>query len=162
MEKEVDHLRVVVVGTLFRKNVKRSSHIWTYRVYHVAVRDIMLTYKHFWKWNLQCGGTYNSMSIKSSPQTHGWPCIWWPLSGKKKLRSPNVGLEPTTLRLRVSCSTDWASRAACYCTLVLRYYFYFYFHNFLCKLIYTVRHSLSRDVLFCFGYKVLDSNWAAQ
>ena len=25
--------------------------------------------------------------------------------------SPNVGLEPTTLRLRVSCSTDWASRA---------------------------------------------------
>ena len=29
--------------------------------------------------------------------------------------SPNVGLEPTTLRLRVSCSTDWASRAVfCY------------------------------------------------
>ena len=26
--------------------------------------------------------------------------------------APNVGLEPTTLRLRVSCSTDWASRAA--------------------------------------------------
>ena len=24
---------------------------------------------------------------------------------------PNVGLEPKTLRLRVSCSTDWASRA---------------------------------------------------
>ena len=47
------------------------------------------------------------------------------ISGKKILRSgmicnqkneikigtPNVGLEPTTLRLRVSCSTDWASRA---------------------------------------------------
>ena len=29
----------------------------------------------------------------------------------KKILSPNVGLEPTTLRLRVSCSTDWASRA---------------------------------------------------
>ena len=28
-----------------------------------------------------------------------------------KSLSPNVGLEPTTLRLRVSCSTDWASRA---------------------------------------------------
>jgi hypothetical protein len=28
-----------------------------------------------------------------------------------KIWSPNVGLEPTTLRLRVSCSTDWASRA---------------------------------------------------
>ena len=27
--------------------------------------------------------------------------------------APNVGLEPTTPRLRVSCSTDWASRAAC-------------------------------------------------
>ena len=25
---------------------------------------------------------------------------------KKKKVSPNVGLEPTTLRLRVSCSTD--------------------------------------------------------
>ena len=31
---------------------------------------------------------------------------------KKNIKtSPNVGLEPTTLRLRVSCSTDWASRA---------------------------------------------------
>ena len=30
---------------------------------------------------------------------------------KIKKWSPNVGLEPTTLRLRVSCSTDWASRA---------------------------------------------------
>ena len=29
-----------------------------------------------------------------------------------KKTSPNVGLEPTTLRLRVSCSTDWASRAS--------------------------------------------------
>ena len=28
-----------------------------------------------------------------------------------KKDAPNVGLEPTTLRLRVSCSTDWASRA---------------------------------------------------
>ena len=31
--------------------------------------------------------------------------IW----GDKK-NTPNVGLEPTTPRLRVSCSTDWASR----------------------------------------------------
>ena len=31
-------------------------------------------------------------------------------SSLKKV-TPNVGLEPTTLRLRVSCSTDWASRA---------------------------------------------------
>ena len=32
-------------------------------------------------------------------------------SSMQKETSPNVGLEPTTLRLRVSCSTDWASRA---------------------------------------------------
>ena len=44
-------------------------------------------------------------------------CIWSFLSQdillllKNKNISPNVGLEPTTLRLRVSCSTDWASRA---------------------------------------------------
>ena len=30
---------------------------------------------------------------------------------RNKNISPNVGLEPTTPRLRVSCSTDWASRA---------------------------------------------------
>ena len=35
-----------------------------------------------------------------------WFQSWW-----KKNYTPNVGLEPTTLRLRVSCSTDWASRA---------------------------------------------------
>ena len=37
-----------------------------------------------------------------------------PCTGCYKLEkeAPNVGLEPTTLRLRVSCSTDWASRAA--------------------------------------------------
>ena len=28
-----------------------------------------------------------------------------------KSEAPDVGLEPTTLRLRVSCSTDWANRA---------------------------------------------------
>ena len=30
----------------------------------------------------------------------------WPLPKKNKSCAPNVGLEPTTLRLRVSCSTD--------------------------------------------------------
>ena len=33
--------------------------------------------------------------------------------------SPNVGLEPTTLRLRVSCSTDWASQAYVLITLLI-------------------------------------------
>ena len=31
---------------------------------------------------------------------------------EEKNYSPDVGLEPTTLRLRVSCSTNWANRAA--------------------------------------------------
>ena len=35
--------------------------------------------------------------------------VFWNKSQKSE--APNVGLEPTTLRLRVSCSTDWASRA---------------------------------------------------
>ena len=36
-----------------------------------------------------------------------------------------MGLEPTTLRLRVSCSTDWASRAYCLLLLfVVRYFQY--------------------------------------
>ena len=33
------------------------------------------------------------------------------MTKKIKKESPNVGLEPTTLRLRASCSTDWASSA---------------------------------------------------
>ena len=43
---------------------------------------------------------HNLLSIKSND---------WHTSVEKA--SPNVGLEPTTLRLRVWCSTDWASRA---------------------------------------------------
>ena len=42
------------------------------------------------------------------------------LLNKRKLFAPNVGLEPTTLRLRVSCSTDWASRAR-WCTGVCKF-----------------------------------------
>ena len=35
----------------------------------------------------------------------------WKYNANKCQKPPNVGLEPTTLRLRVWCSTDWASRA---------------------------------------------------
>ena len=63
-------------------------------------------------------------------------CIWsWAYMYVKPQRTnftPNVGLEPTTLRLRVSCSTDWANRAALvfpkhkffekdHCSLAVRY-----------------------------------------
>ena len=33
------------------------------------------------------------------------------MNTKKEKFEPNVGLEPTTPRLRVSCSTDWANQA---------------------------------------------------
>ena len=35
-----------------------------------------------------------------------------PYLEKKKVLSPDMGLEPMTLRLKVWCSTDWANRAA--------------------------------------------------
>ena len=42
----------------------------------------------------------------------------------EKVRSPNVGLEPTTLRLRVSCSTNWASRdVMLFINLFLKHFF---------------------------------------
>ena len=40
---------------------------------------------------------------------------WLSDHGECEKTTPNVGLEPTTLRLRVSCSTDWASRAFAAC-----------------------------------------------
>ena len=47
------------------------------------------------------------------PIHHNFTTYMWLLQGIGSLikASPNVGLEPTTLRLRVWCSTDWASRA---------------------------------------------------
>ena len=46
--------------------------------------------------------------------TSSSPCLFTLLAEPElidKNVAPNVGLKPTTLRLRVSCSTDWASRA---------------------------------------------------
>ena len=37
------------------------------------------------------------------------------LLNKRKIFAPNLGLEPTTLNLRISCYTDWASRARWIC-----------------------------------------------
>ena len=69
----------------------------------------------------------NVKNIRRSvpPLDVGAPChgppLWtstfnmWLLSSNEpppKNISPNVGLEPTTLGLRVPCSTDWANRAA--------------------------------------------------
>jgi hypothetical protein len=36
--------------------------------------------------------------------------------------SPNVGLEPTTLRLRIPASTDWASSGYIFIVVILRVY----------------------------------------
>ena len=38
-------------------------------------------------------------------------CVFLPENYQQRRWATNVGFEPTTLRLRVSCSTDWASRA---------------------------------------------------
>ena len=40
--------------------------------------------------------------------------ITLPIEKKKNDSAPDEGLEPSTLRLRVSCSTDWANRATLY------------------------------------------------
>src|SRR4029434_6528217 len=48
----------------------------------------------------------------------GEVCVWHRVlsdHGECENTTPNVGLDPTTLRLRVSCSTDWASRAFASC-----------------------------------------------
>ena len=56
-----------------------------------------------------------SIKLTRETQTSGHTCksnIWITfLENIKKITSSNVGLEPTTLGLRVSCSTEWASRA---------------------------------------------------
>ena len=56
--------------------------------------------------NLRDGFQLNSVFFKKDQQ---------------KSYSPNVGLEPTTLRLRVSCSTDWASRALILHSIIYEY-----------------------------------------
>ena len=58
---------------------------------------------------------------------------------------PNAGLEPATLRLRVSCSTDWASRA-----YIMLQYFQPVSHSFLvstAKLSYNQLHDIAGDQL---------------
>lgn len=55
--------------------------------------------------------------VKNSQQWTKW--VFWDYKGKMdqtlssvlKTASLNVGIEPTTRRLRVSCSIDWASQA---------------------------------------------------
>ena len=61
------------------------------------------------------------MPMCNSP-LHAWDVTSWAKSKKvlrqsiswekKNVLSPDMGLEPMTLRLKVWCSTDWANRAA--------------------------------------------------
>ena len=55
----------------------------------------------------------SSKQCKSYRGKKGCKFVVWKLGRrkKKKMWSPDVGLEPTTLGLRVPCSTDWANRA---------------------------------------------------
>ena len=46
----------------------------------------------------------------------------WILNFLSKIFTPNVGLEPTTLGIRVPCSTDWANRAAIHAAINVNNY----------------------------------------
>ena len=64
----------------------------------------------------------------------------------KTYSAPNVGLEPTTLRLRVSCSTDWASQA--------------YFPSHILKYVFEKQFCPYSDILLLNKYvysKILDN-----
>ena len=70
--------------------------------------------------NVQFEGCCHSMTcIISFSQLFNWIQKKY-LLNKRKIFAPNVGLELTTLWLRVSCSTDWASRAR-WCTEVCKF-----------------------------------------
>ena len=66
-------------------------------------------------WQLNCFSFYISgdrLGIANCQQKRGDDLQMRLASSRSAgFKTPNVGLEPTTLRLRVSCSTDWASRA---------------------------------------------------
>ena len=62
-------------------------------------------------YRIRCLNFHRFSLILSPNWVNGFIVVFW-FHRSSKIWSPNVGLEPTTLRLRVSCSTDWASRAA--------------------------------------------------
>ena len=66
-----------------------------------------MSVKH-WLYGLYIALYYQNAYKVFQTNTQRWYMsgIWF-----KMYTTPNVGLEPTTPRLRVSCSTDWASRA---------------------------------------------------
>jgi hypothetical protein len=64
-------------------------------------------------WSMSCarsGRKLEWFELKGVSEM-GWRTSWAKNNKMQKRKSPNVGLEPTTPRLRVSCSADWASRA---------------------------------------------------
>ena len=60
-------------------------------------------------------------TIRMRPMEHPWNI--------EKKKAPDVGLEPTTLGLRVPCSTDWANRAATIQCLKRGYFWHFSMNN---------------------------------
>ena len=64
-------------------------------------------------YRIRCLNFHRFSLILSPNWVYGFIVVFW-FHKCPKIWSPNVGLEPTTLRLRVSCSTDWASRANYY------------------------------------------------
>ena len=86
--------------------VQKLLFCWNYMfVYFLAnVRSIILFYR------IRCLNFHRFSLILRPNWVYGFIVVFW-FHRSSKIWSPNVGLEPTTLRLRVSCSTDWASRA---------------------------------------------------
>lgn len=111
--------------------IQRQGGVWT--VPHVLSRPISIRYH----WSSKNAGTTSVWQVPateagatcaSGPPPHSTR----PIPPRKKIRhldhhqsnrhsffakiiQPDVGLEPTTLRLRVSRATDCASRACCCC-----------------------------------------------
>ena len=93
------------------------KHFWTIQKLRHVVTLILpgfwtdpsrgLSWKKRFTWKFRVEAFSFIVKVSKRFWTKQNKCLWrW-----GKSYSPNVGLEPTTLRLRVSCSTDWASRA---------------------------------------------------
>ena len=80
----------------------QNSAIW-----QRLVRPAERSSSHFWSSTLLC----RWRPCRQIDTLGVWCFAHHSYRMKCQLTAPDVGLEPTTLRLRVSCSTDWASRA---------------------------------------------------
>ena len=108
------------VGGFIRKSLVLRSIVWKIGLFGcINIYVICILCKPTLQ-NVQFEGCCHSMTcLIPVSQLFNWIQKKY-LLNKRKIFAPNVGFEPTTLRLRVSCSTDWASRAR-WCTGVCKF-----------------------------------------